>query len=60
MSSTEKYEHFLQKSLVRGKIVKVPYFSGEGAGSVLRKIEGSRLVSCVHEHQQRVFCAQSG
>ena len=26
MSSTEKYEHFLQKSVVQGKVVKVSYF----------------------------------
>jgi len=26
MSPAEKYEHFLQKSVVQGKIVKVPYF----------------------------------
>jgi len=39
MSSTEKYEHFLQKSVVWGKIVKVPYFQEQGLDLFLRQLE---------------------
>jgi len=33
----EKYEHFLQKSAVWGKVVKVSYFQEQGLGVFLEK-----------------------
>ena len=39
MSYAEKYKHFLQKSVVRGKIVKVPYFKEQGLEVFLEKLK---------------------
>jgi len=39
MTPTEKYEHFLQKFVVRGKMVKVSYFQEQGLGVLLEKLE---------------------
>jgi len=38
MSFAEKYEHFLQKSAVRDKVVKVSYFQEQGLGLFLEKL----------------------
>jgi len=39
MTLAERYEHFLQRSMVRGKVVKVPYFQEQGLGVFLEKLE---------------------
>jgi len=39
MTPTEKYAHFLQKSVVRGKIVKVDYFREQGLGLFFDKLQ---------------------
>jgi len=39
MTLTERYEHFLQQSVVRGKVVKVSYFQEQGLGAFLEKLE---------------------
>lgn len=39
MTPTEKYEHFLQKTVVRGKAVRVSYFQEQGLGVFLEKLE---------------------
>jgi len=39
MSFAEKYEHFLQKSVVRGKVLKISYFQEQGLGLYLEKLE---------------------
>ena len=39
MTPRERYEHFLQKSLVREKVVKVAYFQEQGLGAFLEKLE---------------------
>jgi len=39
MSSAEKYEHFLRKSVVRGKVVKASYFQEQRLGLFLEKLE---------------------
>jgi len=38
MTLGERYEHFLQKSIVRGKVVRVSYFSEQGLGAFLEKL----------------------
>ena len=39
MTLAERYEHLLQKSVVRGKVVKVSYFQEQGLGVFLQKLE---------------------
>ena len=39
MTLAERYEDFLQKSVVRGKVVKVSYFQQEGLGVFLENSE---------------------
>jgi len=39
MTLSKRYEHFLQKSVVRGKVVKVSYFQEQGLGVFLEKLE---------------------
>ena len=39
MTPDAKYAHFLQKSVVRGKIMKIDYFSQQGLGLFLDKLE---------------------
>ena len=39
MALTERYEHFLQKSVVRGKVVKVSYFQEQGLGVFVETLE---------------------
>jgi len=39
MTPIEKYANFLQKSVVRGKVVKVDYFKEQGFGLFLDKLE---------------------
>jgi len=39
MKFAERYEHFLQKSVVWGKVVKVSYFQEQGVGLFLEKLE---------------------
>jgi len=39
MTPAEKYAHFLQKSVVRGKVVKVDYFKEQGLGLFLDKLQ---------------------
>jgi len=39
MTPDAKYAHFLQKRVVRGKIVKIDYFSQQGLGLFLDKLE---------------------
>jgi len=39
MTLAERYEHFLQKSVVRGKMVNVSYFQEQGLGVFLEKLE---------------------
>jgi len=39
MTLGERYEHFLQKSVVRGKVVKVSYFQKQGLGVFVEKIK---------------------
>jgi len=38
MTPAKKYAHFLQKSAVRGKVVKVDYFKEQGLGWFLDKL----------------------
>jgi len=37
MTLAEKYAHFLQKSVVMGKVVKVDYFKEQGLEVFLKK-----------------------
>ena len=39
MTPVEKYAHFLQKSVVSGKMVKVDYFKEQGLGLFLDKLQ---------------------
>jgi len=39
MTPAEKYEHFLQKTVVQGKMVKVSYFQEQGPGVFLERLE---------------------
>jgi len=39
MTLVEKYEHFFQKTIVRGKMVKVSHFQEQGLGVFLEKLE---------------------
>jgi len=39
MTLVERYEHFLLKSVVWGKVVKVSYFQEQGLGVFLEKLE---------------------
>jgi len=39
MTPDAKYTHFLQRSLVRGKVVKMDYFKEQGLGLFLQKLE---------------------
>jgi len=39
MTPKERYEHFLQKSIVRGKVAKIAYFQAQGLGMFLEKLE---------------------
>jgi len=39
MTLAERYEHFLQKFVVRGKVVKVSYFQEQGLGVFLEKLD---------------------
>ena len=39
MTLAEKYAHFLQKSVVRGKVVKVDYFKERRLGLFLDKLQ---------------------
>jgi len=39
MTLAEKYEHFIQKTVVRGKMVKVSYFQEHGLGVFMEKLE---------------------
>ena len=39
MTLAERYEHFLQKSVVRRKVVKVSYFQEQGLTVFLEKLE---------------------
>ena len=39
MTPTEKYAHFLHKSVVRGKVVKVDYFKEQCLGLFLDKLQ---------------------
>jgi len=39
MILAERYEYFLQKSVVRWKVVKVSYFQEQGLGVILEKLE---------------------
>ena len=39
MTLAKRYEHFLQKSVVRKKVVKVPYFQEQRPGLFLEKLE---------------------
>jgi len=40
MTPEERYEHFLHKSMVSGKVVKVAYFQEQRFGVFLDKLEG--------------------
>ena len=39
MNPDAKYAHFLQKSVVKGKVVKIDYFKEQGLGLFLDKLE---------------------
>ena len=39
MTLVERYEHFLRKYVVRGKVVKMSYFREQGLGVFLEKLE---------------------
>jgi len=39
MTPAERYEYFLQKSVVWGKVVKVSYFQEQGLGVFLERSE---------------------
>ena len=39
MIAAEKYEHFIQETVVRGTMVKVSYFQEQGFGVFLEKLK---------------------